>query len=58
MKMPKSVSGYSLCATTEEEFQRPANGMPMSASSYSMASGLETLETFFSSSITFSNYSF
>jgi hypothetical protein len=40
--MPKSVSGYSLCASNEEEFQRNSstnNGMPTSASSYSMASG-------------------
>jgi hypothetical protein len=40
--MPKSVSGYSLCASNEEEFQRTSstnNGMPTSASSYSMASG-------------------
>ena len=41
MKMPKSVSGYSLCASNEEEFQRSSNnnGMPTSASSYSMTSG-------------------
>ena len=38
MKMPKSVSGYELCASNEEEFQRTST-MPMSASSYSMSSG-------------------
>ena len=44
--MPKSVSGYSLCASNEEEFQRngPNNGMPTSASSYSMASGKTDLK--------------
>ena len=40
-RMPKSVSGYSLCATSENEENKKQSGIAQSQSSYSMSSGKE-----------------